>query len=759
MYYGAGILATGCTPIINNNTITQNRCTSTSSTARGGGLYSVSGAFNGVNDIVCGNIATLNPEFYGTTDLTYSCSSEAIWGVGNIVDDPEFVDPEQDNFHLMAISPCIDTGDPGSPLDPDGSRADMGALYFDQSGGALLIPNAPTNFTVSHNGAALIATLNWINPSITANNLPLTELDGVKVYRGGVLLANLTNMVIGAPASYDDSTIPAPNPYDYEIVPYNSHGDGIPAEASAWIGLDVPGLPSNVVATPDPGQQLLCTIAWTAPTQGGHGGYWPPGSWISQKVYRNGSLIATLLGTNTLYLDNAVPIQGWYTYGVSYYNATGEGDVQNATPSPVFVGPPQFQQIPYNWVEISGVGANTGITLDDQNLGPFNIGFSFPWYDGEFYSSIRVCSNGFASFTSTSNSWTNMAIPNSGEPNNLIAPYWDDLNPFSGGTIWYYFDAANSRFIVEWDNVMSYTSPQTPQKFEIILYPNGDIDFMYHTAQAPCLNANSVGIENAAGTEGIQVTYNGSGPLEPASGMGIRIFSVSAGVPEVSVTLTPYGAPIQIPASGGRFNYNIAVANNGASQVTADVWCMATLPNGHNWGPLLGPVEIIMPVGFNINRDRTQAVPGVAPAGNYVYHGYIGDYPGTIWDEDSFPFTKLTTGDGPWYDEWLNMGEPFDEWMAGRNPVPAPDVFALHPNYPNPFNPRTTIRFQLPEASHVKLAIYNVNGRLVADLVNGMRQAGYHEVTWDATGLASGMYICRVQAGDFTGLQKMMLVK
>ncbi len=659
----------------------------------------------------------------------------------------------------MAISLCIDTGDPGSPLDPDGSRADMGALYFDQSGGALLIPNAPTNFTVSHNGMALIATLNWINPSITANNLPLTELDGVKIYRGGALLANLTNMVIGAPASYDDNTVPQAGTYEYDLVPYNSHGDGIPAEASAWIGLDVPGLPSNVVATPDPGQQLLCTITWTAPTQGGHGGYWPPGSWTGQKIYRNGSLIATLLGTNASYLDNTVPIQGWYTYGVSYYNTTGEGAIQNANPSPVFVGPPQFQQVAYNWVEISGVGTNTGITQDDQNLGPFNIGFSFPWYDGAFFSSIRVCSNGFASFTSTSNSWTNMAIPNSGEPNNTIAPLWDDLYPPGGGTIWYYFDAVNSRFIVEWDSVMSYTSPRTPQKFEIILYPNGDIDFMYHTAQAPCLNANSVGIENAAGTEGIQVTYNGSGPLEPGSGMGIRVFSVSAGVPEVSVTLTPYGAPILIPASGGRFNYNIAIANNGTSQVTADVWCMATLPNGHNWGPLLGPVELVMPVGSNINRDRTQAVPGSGPAGNYVYHGYIGDYPGTIWDEDSFPFTKSATGDGPWYDEWLNTGESFDEWMAGQNPVVVPDIIALHPNYPNPFNPRTTIRFQLPEATQVKLTIFDVNGRLVADLVNGMRQAGYHEVTWDASGLASGMYICRVQAGDFTGLQKMMLIK
>ena len=759
MYYGAGVLTTGGTPTLINNTITQNQCTSTSASAKGGGLYAVSGAFDGVNDIVYGNAAATYPEFYGTMNLTYSCSSEAIWGIGNIVDNPEFINPGLDDFHLLAISPCIDTGDPNSPLDPDGTRADMGALYFDQTGGGLLIPNAPTNFTVSHNNEQLIATLSWTNPSITANNLPLTELLGVKVYREEQLIANLTSMGIGAPASYNDNMIPSPGMYDYELVPYNSHGDGIPAEASAWIGLDMPGAPSNVVATPDPGQQLICTITWTAPTQGGHGGYWPPGSWTGQKVYRNSQLIATLTGTNTSYVDNSVPNQGWYTYALSYYNASGEGEVVNATPSPVYVGPPQFQQIAYNWVEINTVGTNTGITGDDQNLGPFNIGFSFPWYNGAFHSSIRVCSNGWASFTSMSTAYTNAAIPNPGEPNDLIAPLWDDLYPPGGGTIWYYYDAANSRFIVEWDNVMSYTTPRTPQKFEIILYPNGDIDLMYHTVQAPCVNANTVGIENAAGTEGIQVTYNGSGPLEPRSSMGIRIFSVSTGIPNVSVTLTPYGTPIQIPASGGSFNYNIAAANLGTGQVIADVWCMATLPNGSNYGPVLGPVALTMPAGYSNNRDRTQAVPGGAPAGNYVYHAYIGDYPGTIWDEDSFPFTKLTTGSGPWIGEWANTGESFEDWLAGYHQQALPEVYSLDQNYPNPFNPLTSIRYQLPDAGYVKLEVFDVSGSRVALLVDGSRDAGVHEVTWDASGLASGLYFYHIQAGDFAAVKKMMLVK
>lgn len=758
MYYGGGILTTGATPNLINNTITQNRCTSTATTAKGGGLYSTSGGFTGLNNILFGNIATTYPEYYGTLNFTYSCSSEMLSGIGNIQDDPEFVAPAMDDFHLLAISPCIDTGSPSSPPDPDGTRADMGALYFDQTGGGLLIPNAPTNFTISNNGAQLIASLAWVNPAITANQQPLTELSGVRVFRDQQLIADLTNMGIGQAASYTDNAVPSAGMYYYRLTPYNSYGSGISAESGAWIGLDVPGAPTNVTATPDPGQGLECTIAWTAPTTGGHGGYWPAGSWTGQKVYRNGNQVANLLGTNTSYLDNAVPQNGWYTYAVSYYNASGEGEIVTATPNPVYVGPPQYQQIAYNWVEISGIGTNTGITGDDQNLGPFNIGFAFPWYDGAFYNSLRVCSNGWASFTSTSTAYNNAPIPSTAEPNHLLAPFWDDLYPPGGGTIWYYYDAANSRFILEFDNVMSYTSPRTPQKFEMILYPNGDMDFVYHTIQAPCVNANTVGIENGAGTDGIQITYNGSGPLEPASGTAIRVFSVAQGIPDVSVTMTPYGAPIQIPANGGTFNYNIAVANNGTSQVTFQVWCMVTLPNGSNYGPVLGPVNVIAPAGFSANRDRTQAVPASAPAGNYVYHGIVGIYPSTVWDQDSFNFVKLTTGDGVPLEGWENSGESFDEWFV--NPQEAlPDAFALDQNYPNPFNPRTTIRYSLPEASYVRLSVYDLQGRLLAELVQGMREAGFHEVTWDASQHVSGLYFCRIQAGDFHAVKKMMLVK
>jgi hypothetical protein len=88
-----------------------------------------------------------------------------------------------------------------------------------------------------------------------------------------------------------------------------------------------------------------------------------------------------------------------------------------------------------------------------------------------------------------------------------------------------------------------------------------------------------------------------------------------------------------------------------------------------------------------------------------------------------------------------------------------PTAFSLEQNYPNPFNPTTVVSFHLPAASNAKLTIYDLLGREVAMLVNERREAGVHEVKFDGSNLASGVYFYRLEAGGFVSTKKMQVLK
>jgi len=88
-----------------------------------------------------------------------------------------------------------------------------------------------------------------------------------------------------------------------------------------------------------------------------------------------------------------------------------------------------------------------------------------------------------------------------------------------------------------------------------------------------------------------------------------------------------------------------------------------------------------------------------------------------------------------------------------------PQRYRLYQNYPNPFNPSTTIRFSLPQRSHVTLRVLDVLGREVATLVDGELNPGQHSVVFDAKNLPSGVYFYRLTAGPFVQQQKMIVVK
>jgi len=153
----------------------------------------------------------------------------------------------------------------------------------------------------------------------------------------------------------------------------------------------------------------------------------------------------------------------------------------------------------YSWVDITGSGSSVSLG-DDAYSVDLNLGFTFNFY-GVDYTSVKICSNGFLSFTSTATSYTNGNIPDTATPNDIIALFWDDLNPSSSGNIYYYADAANDRFIVSYIGVPHFgtTSYNTGQ---VIIYSSGKIVYQYQEVGASTVSTCTVGIENVDGTDG-----------------------------------------------------------------------------------------------------------------------------------------------------------------------------------------------------------------------------------------------------------------
>ncbi len=116
------------------------------------------------------------------------------------------------------------------------------------------------------------------------------------------------------------------------------------------------------------------------------------------------------------------------------------------------------------------------------------------------------------------------------------------------------------------------------------------------------------------------------------------------------------------------------------------------------------------------------------------------------------------------YTAWVNAGSPttFVEEIVNR-----PISHRLDQNYPNPFNPTTVISYELPFASSVNLAVYDLMGRNIATLINGERPAGRHSITWNAKGLSSGLYFYKFEArqtsdgqtGSYVATKKLILLK
>ncbi|KPL07663.1 hypothetical protein AMJ86_03520 [bacterium SM23_57] len=264
--------------------------------------------------------------------------------------------------------------------------------------------------------------------------------------------------------------------------------------------------------------------------------------------------------------------------------------------------------------------------------------------------------------------------------------------------------------------------------------PPGDLQITWvnfptpDTTKSPCIDAGDPSL-----------------PYDPDStvaDMGALYFNQS--LPDIVVTLTPYGAPIEITTLGGSFDYHFRVDYNETIAAAFDGWIMLQWPDSTWHGPEMGPLELpAQGIGTFFEFDSTYEVMAGQHLGTYTFEARIGSYPDIIWDIDTFTFDIIE--DTVFVPPNSNSGTP--------------TKFALHDNYPNPFNPITTISYTLPSSSVATLNVYNITGQHITTLASGWHQSGTYNVTFKATNLSSGIYIYQLQSGNHTAAGKMILLK
>jgi len=227
-------------------------------------------------------------------------------------------------------------------------------------------------------------------------------------------------------------------------------------------------------------------------------------------------------------------------------------------------------------------------------------------------------------------------------------------------------------------------------------------------------------------------------------------------LPAVSIELIPDQWPVVVPR-GGSFGFTGTVTNNTDVHHRVDIWLMAYVPGIGMYGPLRDYSNVPFRAYQSRSAHLNQNIPNNAPISDeYIYYGYVGDYPAVVIDSSYFPFEVTAKGVGRLVgsSDWTLTGS-----FLERSEVDLPTEFALSSNYPNPFNASTVIDYQLPVTTDVRLEVYNLLGERVATLVDSKQQAGYRSVLWDASDVSSGLYFYKLTAGDYSETKRMMLVK
>ncbi len=417
----------------------------------------------------------------------------------------------------------------------------------------------------------------------------------------------------------------------------------------------------------------------------------------------------------------------------------------------------------YDWVEITSVGSIiSAITNEDAATTTLTLPFTFRYY-GTDYTQVSVCSNGFVALGVEDYRFgDNSAIPSTHGPDAMLALFWDDLDPSSGGNIYEYYDSANHRYIVQFDANVHYGGGNA-ETCEVILYDpayypttsgNGEIVFQYQTVGT--VGSATIGIENPAQNDGIQYVYNGSHDANGAT--------ISNGRAVKFTTQAPTQSDVWLAVDGQTIDDSSGGNGDGIADPLEVCDLILTIANGGTGsaGTVTGTLTTSDP---DVVVEDGSASFGTIPGGGSATNAaspFVIRVAASPADETVEFDLHLSTGSR--YDTYDVVTIAVTTSGTGVDEPTIPVAFALRQNYPNPFRGGTTLAFDLPQPSKTTLEVFNVAGRMVTTLVDRELPAGRHAVAWDGKDsngrdVSAGIYFYRVQSGANGAMKKMIILK
>ncbi|MBU1708210.1 T9SS type A sorting domain-containing protein, partial [bacterium] len=474
----------------------------------------------------------------------------------------------------------------------------------------------------------------------------------------------------------------------------------------------------------------------------------------------------------------------------------------------------------FDWLEISPTSGGPGEAVEfssGNSLEVISLPFIFRYY-GQDFDAATLSADGYLAMGITDEADnTQSPIPHLDGPAGMLAPFWDNLDVTEGGDVSTYHDAFKGRFIIEFNGVPQQRQTDSLVTFQLILFDpferstpscDGEIVFQYALCQYFCDERNdggTVGIESPDEHTGVQIVYDGIYNLSAfpiRCGTAIRFTTIEwEAFGSVTGTIEMIPPVIDVSEVDIAFGCHRAHPDNAGhfqvDSVAVGIYRMQASYPGYEVGVLEIEIDSVFQTiaAFELWRlDPPQNLDGSAedsivtlrwspphfripettsPKGGSTisslsnYHVYCnGEFRAAISD------TTYTETAAPGnYDYWVTAiytgGESDTSNHAriavvssgGQTDIGVPDEFFILQNYPNPFNAVTRIEFGLPQRTFVELEVFDILGRKVAVLARDYREAGYHSILFDAGGLPSGIYFCRMHAAEFLGAQKMLLIK